>query len=592
MATFSQGFLSSLGRPQMAQSLFGLGQTIGGVPGQLQQRKQRREEAGMLAGLTPGSVEYNQAMAKIAQQRGELERAAQFGTAAEQQRRATRQQEMASQQERGKQALSKFASARGMTLSDPRTREAFFRLASTYQVPVEEAASIYSSFEDLSGQDEQTRVNNDLAAAIEKQYPKVARALKLGDPEAKKFAYKVLTNSLEEGDEKDIEYKFGQSTDRARDSEGNQYLISTRKNPNTGEVVVVHSPIGDAPKYDAEKQGNLTFISRQGETASEKTAREVEQEDLETWKEQRGKLLIDFSKAPEVVAKAERAIAALENINTSGFDAAIKQYPKVARALKLGDPEAKKFAYKVLTNSLEEGDEKDIEYKFGQSTDRARDSEGNQYLISTRKNPNTGEVVVVHSPIGDAPKYDAEKQGNLTFISRQGETASEKTAREVEQEDLETWKEQRGKLLIDFSKAPEVVAKAERAIAALENINTSGFDAAIKQVTDFTGTTSADVGVFNSSVSDFILESLGQLGANPTEGEREFLVAASASLKTSKDVNRALLNRVKNTYQDIIERGRWLVNNPDATRDEYVNWMLSPQKENEMVFDAAGNRIR
>ena len=153
MATFSQGFLSSLGRPQMAQSLFGLGQTIGGIPGQLQQRQQRRQEAGMLAGLTPGSVEYNQAMAKIAQQRGELERAAQFGTAAEQQRRAARQQEMASQQERGKQALSKFASARGMTLSDPRTREAFFRLASTYQVPVEEAASIYSSFEDLSGQD-------------------------------------------------------------------------------------------------------------------------------------------------------------------------------------------------------------------------------------------------------------------------------------------------------------------------------------------------------------------------------------------------------------------------------------------------------
>lgn len=92
MATFSQGFLSSLGRPQMAQSLFGLGQTIGGVPGQLQQRKQRREEAGMLAGLTPGSVEYNQAMAKIAQQRGELERAAQFGTAAEQQRRAADEQ--------------------------------------------------------------------------------------------------------------------------------------------------------------------------------------------------------------------------------------------------------------------------------------------------------------------------------------------------------------------------------------------------------------------------------------------------------------------------------------------------------------------
>jgi hypothetical protein len=92
MATFSQQFLANLGRPAMTESLFGLGQTIGGVPGQLQQRKQRREEAGMLAGLTPGSVEYNQAMAKVAQQRGELERAAQFGTAAEQQRRAADEQ--------------------------------------------------------------------------------------------------------------------------------------------------------------------------------------------------------------------------------------------------------------------------------------------------------------------------------------------------------------------------------------------------------------------------------------------------------------------------------------------------------------------
>jgi len=44
MATFSQGFLSSLGRPAMGESLFGLGQAIGGVPGQIQERKRREEE--------------------------------------------------------------------------------------------------------------------------------------------------------------------------------------------------------------------------------------------------------------------------------------------------------------------------------------------------------------------------------------------------------------------------------------------------------------------------------------------------------------------------------------------------------------------
>ena len=44
MATFSQGFLSSLGRPQMAESLFGLGRAIGGLPGQAQERKKREQE--------------------------------------------------------------------------------------------------------------------------------------------------------------------------------------------------------------------------------------------------------------------------------------------------------------------------------------------------------------------------------------------------------------------------------------------------------------------------------------------------------------------------------------------------------------------
>jgi len=93
MATFSQGFLSSLGRPAMTQSLFDLGSTIGGLPGQRKQQQQRQEEAGMLLGLIPGSVEYTQAMAKIAQQRGELEKAALFGTTARKQEIEDKQRE-------------------------------------------------------------------------------------------------------------------------------------------------------------------------------------------------------------------------------------------------------------------------------------------------------------------------------------------------------------------------------------------------------------------------------------------------------------------------------------------------------------------
>jgi hypothetical protein len=34
MAQFSQAFLSNLGRPAYQQGMFGLGQAIGGIPGQ------------------------------------------------------------------------------------------------------------------------------------------------------------------------------------------------------------------------------------------------------------------------------------------------------------------------------------------------------------------------------------------------------------------------------------------------------------------------------------------------------------------------------------------------------------------------------
>ena len=48
MAKFSQQFLANLGRPQMAESLFGLGAAIGGVPGQMKQKPRKKQEFNQL----------------------------------------------------------------------------------------------------------------------------------------------------------------------------------------------------------------------------------------------------------------------------------------------------------------------------------------------------------------------------------------------------------------------------------------------------------------------------------------------------------------------------------------------------------------
>ena len=51
-------------------------------------------------------------------------------------------------QERGKQALSKFSTARGIDLTTPEAREGFFRIANTYKIPTDEATAIYDSLAD------------------------------------------------------------------------------------------------------------------------------------------------------------------------------------------------------------------------------------------------------------------------------------------------------------------------------------------------------------------------------------------------------------------------------------------------------------
>jgi hypothetical protein len=69
MATFSQGFLSSLGRPAMAESLFGLGATIGGLPGQRkQQQKQQAFNQLMKQGQQAMASGDAAALASIGQQ--------------------------------------------------------------------------------------------------------------------------------------------------------------------------------------------------------------------------------------------------------------------------------------------------------------------------------------------------------------------------------------------------------------------------------------------------------------------------------------------------------------------------------------------
>ena len=191
MAQFSQGFLSSLGRPAMAESLFGLGATIGGLPGQRKQQQKQQAfnqlmqqgQQAMASGDAAALASIGQQLAaagyqKEAQQLSQASREASekakrvsagqallsgvpsrmrqgAGTLAQQglieQAMEAQGLAQARQIDKGKQALATFASARGMQMSDPKAREGFFRIARAYEVPMDQATAIYENFTKTSG---------------------------------------------------------------------------------------------------------------------------------------------------------------------------------------------------------------------------------------------------------------------------------------------------------------------------------------------------------------------------------------------------------------------------------------------------------
>jgi len=197
MAKFSQQFLANLGRPQMAESLFGLGAAIGGVPGQMKQ-KQKKQEFNQLMqqGQQAMASKDPAALANVAQQLG----AAGYQKEAQQMMQASREASekatrvsagrdmlsgvplqmrqgaaaladqglieqalearglaQARQVELGQQALAKVAGASGAKISEPKNRERFFRLAKAYQVPPEKAFEIYNQFATTAGGDRTTK---------------------------------------------------------------------------------------------------------------------------------------------------------------------------------------------------------------------------------------------------------------------------------------------------------------------------------------------------------------------------------------------------------------------------------------------------
>lgn len=207
------------------------------------------------------------------------------------------------------------------------------------------------------------------------------------------------------------------------------------------------------------------------------------------------------------------------------------------------------------------------------------DKDGNtyEYLLTIKRDKETGEVENVYTPVQKgAPAYAG---GPLEFLGgAYGETGSEASGRKVVEAaareravDFESF---RNAELDEYGPLRERILTGNALLEALNEINTGGvINTSFNSISKLLGTQDVNAGNFEFLAKDLMLQDLGKFGSNPTEGEREAALELQASIKNSRGLNEAIINRFLEIQQRRLLGIQFLKNNPTATKEQYIEFM-------------------
>ena len=159
MAKFSQQFLQAMAQPSYQEGLFTAARELGGLRGRLEKerleeaKKQQRTQA-VASGLDALGNSNVANLKKAAQKFASLnmpEQAAAYMKQAVAVEDRLRQQDAAGKLLRGKQALLRYGTAKGMDLKTESGKQGFFQIAGPYDIPVEDSVSLYNELTDMTG---------------------------------------------------------------------------------------------------------------------------------------------------------------------------------------------------------------------------------------------------------------------------------------------------------------------------------------------------------------------------------------------------------------------------------------------------------
>lgn len=201
--------------------------------------------------------------------------------------------------------------------------------------------------------------------------------------------------------------------------------------------------------------------------------------------------------------------------------------------------------------------------------------DGKEYLYSLQiERPKGGPARTEFLPITpDAPLVPSDPK----LVSRIGETPEEQQEREVgtqvKAKRQLSFNEIQQDSAVNYPQTLEAARSTQQLLNILDEIDNRGgslaaFESEVKQAL---GVIPPNEAVFKVMAKNKVLKQIRTLGANPTEGERAFLLELQANLEQTKEANTMLLQNALDELTRMADRQ--LFSQTATDRKQYVNYV-------------------
>lgn len=265
---------------------------------------------------------------------------------------------------------------------------------------------------------------------------------------------------------------------------------------------------------------------------------------------------LNIKAAPTMEAKREALLRRIQAGEAAGRDMSDSR-----KLLTLGDAEfdleIDRVIQKALPVSTLAGYGNKANKQFGGQV-LLKDENENLFYGTNVNDPDTGGI---SSALVAVDGSNVRPVGSLSRVNSLGLTASENVGQKGAESGASA-------AAADFAKFKQEtikqgltargLLKTANRLSELNNLIRTGKTAkAVKYMGDLFGVTDPDLGQFNSLAGKLVLGQIRQLGANPTEGERAFLMEIGPSIENGGAVNDAIIQDIADLAQGQIDRATW-----------------------------------